>query len=125
MNSKSLFLSLLVAGILAFSGCKNSSLKADIAPIADCMCRNIEIMNKLKKADPLDTATVNGLQRKAVALQEEMQKINKAFNEKYKDKAREEQFTKQFSIELRKAMIQCPSLSKEDREQFQKDLDKN
>ena len=76
------------------------------------MCRNIEIMNKMKAASPMDSATMKNLRSQAHQLQIEMTIVYKEFNDKYGEKVKDQKFTKKFNRELRKAMLGCPSLSK-------------
>jgi ABC-type tungstate transport system permease subunit len=122
MNLKKLFLPLILGIVLLFSGCGNHELKEDAAKIGDAMCRNIEIMNKMKAANPSDSATLIKLREQAHQLQIEMTIVYKEFGDKYGDKTKDPKFNKKFNRELRKAMLDCPSLSKQDREMFEKDL---
>jgi hypothetical protein len=122
MNLKSFFLSAFIGVVLLFSGCGNRELKEDAARIGDAMCRNIEIMNKMKAANPADSAVMQKLRSQAHQLQIEMTIVYKEFNDKYGEKTRDQKFTKKFNRELRKAMLDCPSLSKKDRELFEQEL---
>ena len=122
MKTKNLFF-FLITGMSIFSGCGNRELKADAKKIGDIMCRNIEVMNKLRTADPADTATVAKLQAQGEKMQKDMQVIYKEFGEKYAKKTKDPKFSKDFNRELRKAMLDCPHLSKKDRELFEKDLE--
>ena len=88
------------------------------------MCRNIEIMNKMKSANPADSVTMKKLREQAHLLQIEMTIVYKEFGDKYGEKTKDPKFNKKFNIELRKAMLTCPYLSKQDREMFEKDLAK-
>jgi len=125
MKIRNYFLSAIILGLIFFAGCKNANLSKDVAGIGDAMCRNIDIMTKLRSANPADTETIAKLQMDAKKLQIEMTILYKEFKEKYKDKVNDNAFNKEFSKELRKSMLKnCNSLSKEDREQFEKDLDK-
>jgi len=119
------FLSAIILGLMFFASCRNADLSKDVAGIGDAMCRNIDIMTKLRSANPADTATINKLQLDAKKLQIEMTILYKEFKEKYKDKVNDKDFNKDFSRLLRKTMLKnCTSLSKEDREQFEKDVEK-
>jgi predicted nuclease with TOPRIM domain len=107
------------------SGCRNNDLKKETDEIGDAMCRNIEVMNKLRSANPNDTATISKLQEDVKKIQAEMTILYQKFKTKYGDKAQDKAFNKKFSTELRRTMLDnCQSLSKQDREQFQKDLEK-
>jgi hypothetical protein len=122
MNLKNLFLLAIIGVVLFFSGCRNRELKEDAAKIGDAMCRNIEIMNKMKAANPADSVTLEKLRSQAHQLQIEMTIVYKEFSDKYGDKTKDQKFNKQFNRELRKAMLDCPSLSKKDRELFEQEL---
>ena len=113
----------LIALIIIVSGCgKNKEFKKDVANIADAMCKNIEIMSKLKAANPQDSIVLNGLQLKAHNVQTEMTILYTAFRQKYGNKLKDSIFNKDFANELRKAMLSCQYLSKEDRERFEKEI---
>jgi hypothetical protein len=115
---------LLIAVISIISGCgKNKELTKDVTNIADAMCKNIEIMNKLRAANPQDSIIINKLQLNASTVQTEMTKLYSAFREKYGDKMKDPQFNKDFSNEIRKAMLGCRYLSKEDRDKFEKEIE--
>ena len=122
MNFKNLFLPAILGIVLLSSGCGNRELKKDAARIGDVMCRNIDILNKMKAASPIDSVTLNDLQAKSGQLQNEMTVLYKEFNQKYGEKIKDQEFTKNFNRELRKAMLDCPSLSKKDRELFEQEL---
>ena len=122
MNFKNLFSPVFISVALFFSGCGNRELKEDAAKVGDAMCRNIEIMNKMKAANPADSVTMQKLRSQAHQLQIEMTIVYKEFGDKYGDKTKDPKFNKKFNRELRKAMIDCPSLSKKDRELFEQEL---
>jgi len=122
MNFKNSFLPAILGVVLLFSGCENRELKEDAAKIGDAMCRNIEIMNKMKAANPADSAVMQKLRSQAHQLQIEMTIVYKEFSDKYGDKTKDLKFNKKFNRELRKAMLDCPSLSKKDRELFEQEL---
>jgi hypothetical protein len=122
MNNKNLCLPAIISIMLLFSGCGNRELKEDAAKIGDAMCRNIEIMNKMKAANPMDSVTMQKLRSQAHQLQIEMTIVYKEFSDKYGDKTKDQKFNKKFNRELRKAMLDCPSLSKKDRELFEQEL---
>ena len=109
--------------VFIFSSCKHE-LKDDAAKVGDAMCRNIEIMNKLRAADPADSVTMQKLRMQQHQLEIEMTIIYKEFGEKYKEKTKDPNFNKKFNMELRRAMLDCPSLSAKDREIFEKELSK-
>lgn len=115
---------LLIGSIFVQSGCSNNDdLKQDATKIGDAMCRSLHVMNQLKAADPDDVVLVKKLRQNASSLQEEMAILYKDFNKKWGDKTKKEAFQNQFRKELRRAMLECKSLSKEDRETFTKELE--
>jgi hypothetical protein len=122
MNNRNSFLFVLICICLLISGCGNHELKKDAARIGDAMCRNIEILNKMKAANPVDSVVMNDLRSQSDKLQKEMTVLYKEFNDKYGEKIKDQKFTKKFNRELRKAMLDCPSLSKKDRELFEEEL---
>ena len=122
MKIKNFILPSILGVVLLFSGCGNRELKEDAAKVGDAMCRNIEIMNKMKAANPADSVTMQNLRAQAHQLEIEMTIVYKEFGEKYGEKTKDPKFNKKFNRELRKAMLDCPSLSKKDREMFEQDL---
>jgi hypothetical protein len=124
MKLKKRGLLLLVPAILFLVACGTHNLKKDAQKIADAMCRNLEIINKLQTINPNDTLGARALHDEDKALQDEMQKLYKDFREKYGEKTKDPEFSKSFSRELRKAMLNCDYLSKEDRLQLEKEIGK-
>lgn len=106
--------------LLSCSG--NSELKKDAVKIADAMCKSMETLNQLKAANPADSAKIDKLQAQSSVNDTEMSKLYEDFQKKYKDKLNDKAFTDEFSNELRKAMLDCKYLSKEDRETFEKEI---
>jgi hypothetical protein len=119
---KKLLFPFIFGFVLLFSGCGNREMKEDAAKVGDAMCRNIEIMNKIKAANPADSVTIQKLRAQAHQLEIEMTIVYKEFGDKYGEKTKDPKFNKKFNRELRKAMLDCPSLSKKDREMFEQDL---
>jgi hypothetical protein len=122
MNGKTFFLPAIIGIVLILSGCGNRELKEEAAKVGDAMCRNIEIMNKMRDADPADSVTLQKLKMQAHQLEIEMTIVYKEFGDKYGDKTKDPKFNKRFNRELRRAMLDCPSLSKKDRDLFEKEL---
>jgi len=115
MKIKSILSILFIALIL--SGCsKNKELKEDASNIADAMCKSIEVMNRLKAIDPQDTVKINDLQLNYQSLQSEMEIL-------YENRLKDLQFNKDFANELRKAILNCRYLSKEDRMKYEKEIE--
>ena len=115
---------ILAAVVMAFSSCKraNKELQKDAKNIAVAMCRNIETMQNLKTANPADSAKILSLRSKEKEAEVEMTILYQEFKAKYKDKMTDKKFSDEFAMELRKAMLDCPYLSKEDRASFEKGL---
>ena len=110
--------------VIIIPGCgKNKELKKDASNIADAMCRSIEIMNRLKVTDPQDTIKINDLQLKYQHIQSEMEILYTEFRKKYEDRMKDSQFNKDFANELRKAILNCRYLSKEDRVKYEKEIE--
>jgi len=122
MKIRNTFFFLIIPGIIFLSGCGNKELKKDAKDIADVMCKNIEVMNKLRGADPSDTVQVGKLQKEAKQVQIEMTIVYQEFKAKYKNKLQDDKFNKDFAKELKKSMLDCPHLSAKDREAFEKEL---
>jgi hypothetical protein len=123
MKIKYLFYSLIIVGMLGATSCGSKyDLKEDAGKIGTSMCKSIDIMNQLKAANPQDSDLVWKLRQDAKNTQIEMTILYQEFNKKWGDKTKKEDFTKAFGRELRKAMLDCKSLSKEDRENFMKEL---
>ena len=123
---KSLLKVILLSVVIALTSCSgaNKELKKDAGNIAVAMCRNIETMNNLKAADPADSAKINELRAKEKEAEVEMTILYQEFKAKYKEKTSDKKFSEEFAKELRKAMLDCPYLSKEDRASFEKEINK-
>ena len=90
------------------------------------MCRIMEASNKIlltKSTDPLDTLTLQELQMKKHDLEIEMTILNTEFNQKYGKQTKDEKFVKDFGSEIKKSMLKCKYLSKEDREKYEKEAE--
>lgn len=122
MNSKKIFLPLFLGLIIIISSCDNAGLKKDAEATADAMCRSIGAANELRKASPMDTANVKVLQENLKKATTEMTILNEEFKQKYGKKMQDQSFNKKFGKYLRQAMLNCANLSKEDKEQFSKEL---
>ncbi|MCX6287900.1 MAG: hypothetical protein NTY96_12375 [Bacteroidetes bacterium] len=122
---KSLLSIIFVTSVIILTSCGgNAELKKDAKNIAVAMCRNIETMNNLKAANPADSAKINQLRAKEKQAEVEMTILYQEFKAKYKEKVSDKKFSEEFSRELRKAMLDCPYLSKEDRASFEKEINK-
>ncbi len=115
---------ILSAVVMAFSSCnrENKELQKDAKNIAVAMCRNIETMQNLKTANPADSVKISQLRAKEKDAEVEMTILYQEFKAKYKEKTSDKKFSEEFAKELRKAMLDCPYLSKEDRANFEKEM---
>jgi hypothetical protein len=125
MKIKNILFILMASGIVFFTSCGgvNKEIKQDAKNIAGAMCKNIEAMNKLKAANPGDSMLVEKLQMEAKQVQIEMTILYQEFKAKYKEQLKGEKFNKEFAKELRKAMLDCKSLSPKEKEQFEKEVE--
>lgn len=123
MKKPLLFFGMLL--IILFNGCqkKDKELEKDVKSIGDLMCRSMEIMNKLTAANPSDTMMMQYLLKKNDDLQAEMNGVYSKFREKYADKLKDTTFYREFNAEVKKVLLDCKYLSKEDRENFLKEME--
>jgi len=113
----------LAIGLIGLTGCGSDNLDKDVAPIADAMCRYIDIQNNLQKAiNANDTVNIQKYSDDQHKLTIEMTIMNNEFQEKYGDLVKDQEFGKKFKKAMNKAMIDCPSLSDEDRAKMQAEL---
>jgi hypothetical protein len=124
MKIRIILFPLLIAGIFGISGCRseNKELKKDTKDIANVMCKSVEAMKNLKMADPDDSVQVEKLQLEYKKIQDEMTVLYRQFNTKYGEKVTTKEFSSEFRKYLNEAMLECKSLSKEDREAFEKGI---
>lgn len=124
MKIKHILSILLIAVISIISGCgENKELKKDVANIADAMCKITGVMHKLRAADPADSVAFAELQMEEKQCEIGMTILNQEFQQKYKSKLSDKKFKKEYSREIRKAILNCPHLSKEDRERYEKEIE--
>jgi hypothetical protein len=114
----------LILTLIVISGCgENKELKKDVTDIADAMCKITGVMNKIRAADPADTLALAEFRMEEKKLEIEMTILNHEFQEKYKSKLSDKSFQKEYAREIRKAILNCPNLSKEDRERYEKEIE--
>jgi hypothetical protein len=124
MKINSVLSILLITVIIVIWGCgENKELKKDVANVADAMCKITGVMHKLRVADPADSVAFAELQMEEKQCEIEMNILNQEFQQKYKSKLSDKKFQKEYSREIRKAILNCPHLSKEDRERYEKEID--
>ena len=116
---------ILFFGILCFSGCRHEdkSFIKDVAALGDARCRFLEVSNKLLATAPQDVANFQELKSKLNDLDKEMTTLNAEFKSKYGKKMTDPGFIKDFKTEIRRSMLNCKFLSKEDREIFMKEVE--
>jgi hypothetical protein len=122
MKIRIILYSFFLAGIILISGCgnENKELKKEAKEIADVMCKSMVAMKNLRSADPADSTLVEKLQVEYQIVESEMSKLYQDFRTKYGEKTASKEFSEQFRKYLNEAMLDCQSLSKEDREAFEK-----
>ena len=115
---------ILSAVVMAFSSCnrENKELQKDAKNIAVAMCRNIETMQNLKTANPADSVKISQLRAKEKDAEVEMTILYQEFKTKYGDKVKTKEFSEEFRKYLSESMLDCKSLSKEDRDAFEKGM---
>ncbi|HNX86878.1 MAG TPA: hypothetical protein PKN12_08100 [Bacteroidales bacterium] len=116
------FLAILVALFLISCTREDKALKEDASKIADAMCKSMETMKKLRSAAPEDSLLMEQYRKEVHNNQIEMTILYDEFKKKYGEKAKTEKFNKEFSHYLKQALLNCKSLSREDRAQFEKEL---
>ncbi len=114
----------LIAGVIGVTGCsrEDKELKKDAREIANVMCKSMEAMKNLRSADPADSALVYKLQEEYQLIESDMTALYQDFRTKYGEKTTSKEFAGQFRKYLNEAMLDCKSLSKEDREAFEKGM---
>jgi hypothetical protein len=124
MKIRVILYSVLIAGIIGISGCgnENKELKKDAKNIADIMCKSMEAMKNLRTADPADSMLVQKLQVEYKNVETEMTILYQEFRTKYGKKTTSKEFNENFRKYLSEAMLNCKSLSEEDREAFKKGM---
>ncbi len=122
MRLRNFIIPIITGVVLLLSSCGNREMKEEAVKVGDAMCRNIEIMNKIRNADPEDSVLLKKLHMEAHQLEIEMTIVYKEFGDKYGKKTTDPKFNKKFNRELRKAMLDCPYLSKKDRDLFEQEL---
>jgi hypothetical protein len=124
MKTKMIVLIAFMACMTGMTGCssENRELKTDARNIAAVMCKSIEAMKNLKSADPADSLKISDLQQEYEKVQSEMKLVYATFHKKYGEKTASKEFGDTFRKYLNEAMLECKSLSKEDRENFEREL---
>lgn len=116
-------LAFLAIALVGMTGCGNNELDKDVAPLADAMCKFIEIQNNLKAAMEADDSL--SVQRYAAdkhKMTVEITVLNQEFQEKYKELVNDQEFGKKFKKSMNKYMVDCAALSPEDRDKIEAEL---
>jgi len=124
MQLKGKIIALLAIVFIGFFGCGGSDkLDKDVAPLAEAMCKFIEIQNNLKAAmEANDSLNVQKYSADKHKMTTEITVLNNEFQEKYGDLVRDQEFGKKFKKSMNKLMIDCPALSAEDRDKMEAEL---
>ena len=124
MKIRIILFSILILGLCGISGCKNEDkeLRKDAKNIADVMCKSVEVMKNMKTADPADSVLMQKLRLEYNNVETEMTVLYQEFKTKYRDKVSSREFNEEFRKYLNESMLDCKSLSKEDRETFEKGI---
>lgn len=125
MNVKKIFLTAGLAAVIMLSGCgETKELKEKVEPIADAMCKFINIQNQLQEAvmqnDSMRTDSLTALREQ---LRIEMTVLNEEFQAKFAEKSKDEKFLKEYKKLMNEALLACPHLSKTDREMMEKQME--
>ena len=109
------------------TGCSNSDteFKKDVAALADVYCRILEVSNNLLLAETnqqTDNKTIEFLMEKKKQLEAEQARLNSEFRKKYEKSFKDPQFMKKVSNGINESMLICKFLSKEDKEQYKKEI---
>lgn len=123
MKQSGMLVALAAFAWFLITGCGSNELDKDIQPLAETMCKFIEIQNNLKAAiDSNDSISIQKFSAEKHKMTIEMTILNKEFQDKYGDKISNQEFGKKFRISMNKAMIECPHLAPEDRDRMQAEL---
>ena len=128
MKRLSILSTISILFFLSFStGCSNSDaeFKKDVAALADVYCRILEVSNNLLLAQTnqqTDSKTIEFLMEKKKQLETEQAKLNADFRNKYEKNFKDPQFMTKVSKGINESMLNCKFLSKEDKEQYQKEI---
>lgn len=123
MKIKGKIVALLAIAVIGLTGCGSNELDKDVAPLADAMCKFIEIQNNLRTAiEANDSLNIQKYSADKHKMTTEITILNAEFNEKYGDLVKDQEFGKKFKKSMNKLMIDCPSLSAEDRDKMEAEL---
>ncbi|MBL7110855.1 MAG: hypothetical protein ISS19_02800 [Bacteroidales bacterium] len=123
MKQNGILFALLAFVWFAITGCGNNELDKDVEPLADAMCKFIEIQNNLKGAfEANDSLNIQKFSAEKHKMNIEITILNQEFQEKYGDLVMDQDFGKKFKRAMNKYMVDCPHISPEDREKMEAEL---
>ncbi|MFC2102701.1 hypothetical protein ACFLS7_06875 [Bacteroidota bacterium] len=124
MNIKGKIIALLAIVVIGFTGCSGSDeLDKDVAPLADAMCKFIEVQNNLRAAvEANDSVNIEKYSAEKHKMTVEISVLNNEFQEKYGDLVKDQEFGKKFKKSMNRNMIDCQALSTEDRDKMEAEL---
>ncbi|MFH1295968.1 MAG: hypothetical protein ABIJ04_01695 [Bacteroidota bacterium] len=123
MHSKGKMIALMTIALFWMTGCGNNELDQDVGPLADAMCKFIEIQNNLKGAiEANDSLNIQKYGAEKHKMTIEITILNQEFQEKYGDLVTDQEFGKKFKKSMNKVLIDCPHISPEDREKMETEL---
>lgn len=109
--------------MIGLAGCGSNELDNDVKPLADAMCKFIEIQNNLRTAiEANDSLNIQKYSAEKHKITIEISVLNNEFQEKYGDLVNNQEFGKKFKKSMNKGMIDCPALSAEDRDKMEAEL---
>jgi hypothetical protein len=123
MRMKAVLYSILFTVVLGMTGCNRADreLNNEARKISDAMCKSLDVMHKLQTANPADCVLVRKLRLQVEDNKIEMTTLYTEFRKKYTKQINTPEFNQKFHKLMAKAMLDCKCLSKEDRENFEKD----
>lgn len=124
MKLKGKIVAFIAIALIGLAGCGGSGqLDKDVAPLADAMCKFIEIQNNLKAAiEANDSLNIQKYSADKHKMTVEITVLNNEFQEKYGDLVKDQEFGKKFKKSMNKGMIDCAALSPEDRDKMEAEL---
>jgi hypothetical protein len=125
MTVRKVLIGVMIAGAMILAACKgNEDLKEEVRPVADAMCKFIDVENQMKTAAKAsDSAAIDSLGKIRHEVQIEMTVLNQEFNKKFGDKFRDEKWIKNYKKAMNEALLECPHLSVQDREMMEKGME--
>jgi hypothetical protein len=126
MTVRKVLFGVMIVGAMTLAACRsNEDLKEEVRPVADEMCKFIDVENQIKTAaKAADSAALDSLEKVRHQIQIEMTVLNQEFNGKFKDKIRDAEWLKTYKKAMNEALLECPHLSAQDREMMEQGMEK-